>query len=195
MMRIWSSRKVHYGWIGLCVPAALFAPAVRAPLESGMVSHVLLELPLLIASGMLIGGFIAERWPQLPARVERYSPATLLIALFTFLYWMLPQSLDASLANSADAAIKLISLPLLLGLPLALSGLRTSPITKWFVICNLLSMLLVLGWLYMEAPVRLCNFYLQGEQKRLGQLMLMLAGGLSLYWAAVAMHPDLRGKR
>ena len=172
----------------MLILATLSIPAVRIWLESSMVSHVLIELPLLIVGGMLVGGFALERYPALARVMKKYSAAALFAALFTFLYWMLPQSLDASLSDPDNAVMKFISLPVLLGVPLASPELQTSPIIKGFVICNLISMLLVMGWLYMTAPMQLCNYYVQGEQQQLGQLLVLIAGITSLYWASRAMR-------
>lgn len=181
--------KMNKAWIGLLILGILSLPAVRAKLESSLLSHVLIELPLLAVGGMLIGRFILERRPRLGRTIEKYGIAALLTALFVFLYWMLPQSLDASLADPVYATAKFISLPVLLGIPLALLGAYAFPIVKGFVVCNLISMLLVLGWLYTTAPIQLCNFYMQSEQEQLGRLMIVLACLAFFYWAMKAMRP------
>ena len=96
--------------------------------------------------------------------------------------WMLPRMLDASLVYAGYHFAKFTTLPLLLGLPLAFAWKNVGAITKAFFICNLISMLLVLAWLYIEAPVRLCNYYLIEEQKILGVCLIYIAGILSLHF-------------
>ena len=187
-MQAESSLRINKGWIGLLIIGISSIPAIKLRLESHLLSHVLIELPLLVIGGALIGQFILERRPEFARAIKKYSPAFLLISLFTFLYWMLPQSLDASLADPVYAIAKFISLPILLGIPLSLSALQSSPIAKAFIVCNLISMLLILGWLYTMAPIQLCNYYLQSEQKQLGQFMLMLASVVSCYWAMKTMR-------
>jgi hypothetical protein len=106
---------------------------------------------------------------------------------------MLPRSLDAALAEPAMAVAKFISLPALLGLPLAQSWCRLHPIARGFVWAKLVSMLGVLGWLYLAAPVRLCNFYLLDEQLLLGRAMLAIGAALAAALATQAFWVRPRG--
>ncbi len=41
---------------------------------------------------------------------------------------------------------------------------------------------MVLGWLYVEAPVRICNAYLADEQSRTGFGLLAVSMAGSLFW-------------
>jgi hypothetical protein len=43
-------------------------------------------------------------------------------------------------------------------------------------------MMMVVGWLYIAAPVRLCNAYLTNDQLRTGSGLLALAICGSLIW-------------
>ena len=47
-------------------------------------------------------------------------------------------------------------------------------------------MLAVLGWLYIVAPVRVCNNYLVNQQTVAGWLLVAIAGLLFLAWTAPA---------
>ena len=76
---------------------------------------------------------------------------------------MLPRALDAALTNPLTEAAKFVSLPALVGLPLALAWQRLPIIGRGFILTNVISMLAVLGWLYIAAPVRICNNYLVGS--------------------------------
>ena len=69
-------------------------------------------------------------------------------------------------------------------MPLVLAWKNIGPITKAFVVTNVISMLVVLAWLYIEAPVRLCNYYLIDEQQKLGMCLLYIAGLLALFLGA-----------
>lgn len=171
------------GWMLAAVYLLLAAPPLRGWLEAGMVSHMLVQLPLLVGIGAL-----AVRWlpPRLHDRLDRCNAAGLpltLLALFAAAFWMLPRSLDAALNAPPMELAKFLTLPLLVGMPLALSWRRLPLIGRGFLWSNLISMLVVLGWLYSAAPVRVCTNYLVDQQQLLGRSLLLLALGLALWLA------------
>lgn len=199
------SRQVRrWGWAaaGLGILTLLTSPPLRHLLEGHLVTHLLLQIPLLAAAGALLGQALpdssdrqSEKGQTRPGKARAAWSAWnagglpgLLLALFTAAFWMLPRSLDAALTEPAVAAAKFVSLPILLGLPLALSWPRLHPIARGFVWTNLLSMLGFLGWLYLAAPVRLCNFYLLDEQALLGRALLGTGAALAVYLAAKAFR-------
>ena len=165
--------------VGLIMLLAL--PQVRALFEQYMVTHMLIQLPLLVILGMVIGCGIAEKYRR--ALPYCYALPLLLIALFNSMFWMLPKVLDASLEQTPFIAAKFLLLPCLSGLPAALAWKNTGPITQAFFITNLLSMLVVLAWLYIQAPVRLCNYYLVNEQQHVGEILLYMTALIALWWA------------
>lgn len=174
--------------LGVAIPALLVLPPLRLALEGHLVGHLLVQIPLLALAGGLLGRALLDG-PPTAAGAGAWTPgglAGLLLALFTAVFWMLPRSLDAALVEPAMAAAKFVSLPLLLGLPLALSWPRLHPVARGFVWANLLSMLGFLGWLYLAAPARLCNFYLIEEQTMLGRALLAIGAALALGLAARA---------
>lgn len=162
----------------------LATPPMRSWMESSMVGHMLVQIPLLIAIGALAVAVLPRRllaWLQLCN--GRGIPLTLL-ALFALSYWMLPRALDAALNSPLMEFTKFVSLPLLVGVPLALSWRRLSLIGQGFVWSNFVSMLGVLAWLYLVAPVRVCNNYLVDQQALLGKGLFALA--LALFVLGVA---------
>lgn len=173
---------------GLAVPLLLASPPLRQLLEGHLVAHLLVQIPLLALAGASIGRtlLVCQVGRGVIGSWNARGLPGLLLALFTAAFWMLPRSLDGALAEPVMAAAKFVSLPLLLGLPLALSWPRLHPIARGFVWANLLSMLGFLGWLYLAAPTRLCNFYLQDEQALLGRALLAIGAGLALWLAARA---------
>jgi hypothetical protein len=90
------------------------------------------------------------------------------LAVLTLLFWMLPRSLDAALDHSIMEVAKFITLPLLTGLPLYHSWAGLSLIGRGIVWSNFIAMLFVLAWLYLAAPLRICNNYLLNAQEALG---------------------------
>jgi|TARA_B100002003_G_scaffold208114_1_gene202647 hypothetical protein len=151
-------------------------------LELTMVGHVLIQLPLLVICGWLIAPSLPPRWKSAIEKYNEYGIPGILIVTFAVAYWMLPRSLDAALATPFMEFTKFVTLPMLIGIPLALSWPLLAPVAKGFVIGNLLSMLTVLGWLYTQAPIRLCNYYLINEQQQVGTLLLTITAGIALYF-------------
>jgi hypothetical protein len=147
--------------LGVGLFALLAWPPCARRLESQLVLHMLVQMPLLAASGYLVArGLLRGRNPGwnvdgLPG---------LIVAVAVGMVWMLPRSMDTALASTAAELAKFATLPLLVGVPLAASWPRADPIARGFVLANLLSKLAVLGWLYAAAPVRVCNYYLATEQ-------------------------------
>jgi len=168
---------------GLALWAGLAIPYVRLALETRLTTHVLIELLGLAVAGYLIGiGLRPALAPGLQSW-NRFGLSGLAMAICCGAVWMLPRWLDASLESSIVETAKFASLPLLLGLPLALSWPELGAIMRGFVKTNFLSMLLFFAWLYIASPVRLCNSYLIDDQTMLGVSFIAVAGLLSLLWA------------
>ena len=167
----------------LCWLALVLTP-LRSLLESSLPGHVLAQIPLLAALGYWLGRNRRERLEPWQRSWNGGGIAGILLTSFTIAFWMLPRWLDASLEDQAIAVAKYLSLPLLAGVPLALSWPRLHPIARALVKIELVAMLFRLGWLYLISPDRLCNNYLLAEQIMLGQAFLLLAVALSIFWLA-----------
>ena len=160
---------------GLILIGMLAVPASRRMLEAQMATHMLVQIPLLALSGVLFASAVGARMQRaLEPYNERGLPG-MLVVLFASSYWMLPRALDAALDSPAMEVLKFFSLPLLVGLPLALSWARAGQVGRGFVLANAISMIGVVGWLYRQSPVRLCNYYLIDQQILLGDCLLGLA--------------------
>jgi len=166
----------------LCAAALFVACAVsRTTLEADPVTHVLVQLPCLAFAGWLFGRAMREISADAYALADR-GVAGLLVAIFTIAFWMLPRSIDASLESPVVALTKFFSIPLLIGVPLAVCWKQVHPIVRGFLKANALSMLGVLAFLYTHAPIRICNNYLVSDQERLGVGFLIVAFALALIW-------------
>ncbi|WP_350333659.1 hypothetical protein [Coralliovum pocilloporae] len=154
--------------------------------ERDPVIHVLVQIPLLVGIG------VAGAWGFQNSR-DRYS--LLIVALFTLAFWMLPRSIDAALGSLWVDGAKFITLPLLAGVPFTLCWSSLTPMLRGFLKANALSMLGVLGFLYIHAPVRICNSYLVSDQERLGYGFLYLAAGLIILWGWPLLFGALPAER
>lgn len=181
----------------------LATPAARAWLEATMSGHMLLQIPLLVAIGIVACHLLPQRWQAALLAAAGGVVPCVLVVLFASSYWMLPRALDAALTRPLAETAKFLSLPMLVGLPLGLAWKPLKTIGRGFVLTNFISMLAVLGWLYIAAPVRVCNNYLVDQQESAGWWMVKLAlllffgwlGGLFVGGApasgnAGAVHPD-----
>ena len=110
------------------------------------------------------------------------------MALIASSWWMVPRALDWALASPAMEATKFITLPLLVGAPIALSWSRLGGMGRAFVIANVLPMWAVVGWLYIAAPVRVCNFYLVEQQLAAGVGLLVVSVALALLAGLLAFR-------
>ena len=150
----------------------------RTHLEASLVTHVLVQLPLLAFAGALLVGdkTIAKNgW-------NKGGFTALFVALFAIAFCMLPRSIDAALASPLMEVAKFVSIPLLVGVTLKLAWNDAHPLLRGFIKAQTISMLAVLAFVYTHAPVRLCNSYLINEQEHLGYGFLLVAISLAIYW-------------
>lgn len=159
--------------IGAALLLLLALPPARALLETSMAGHMLIQIPLLVVAGAHLGGNLPASWRATLHPWDPHGLTGLLLASFTLTLWMLPRALDAALETPEIAALKFLTLPLLAGAPLRWSWPRLPSVARGALWSKLLSMLGVMGWLYLEAPVRVCNSYLVNDQVMVGRLMLV----------------------
>ena len=162
--------------IGLIVLLAL--PGARDLLEREMATHMLVQIPLLAIAGVLMASGIPRPLKYRLAAWNRGGISGTLLAVIVSTWWMVPRALDSALATPGAEVWKFVSLPVLVGLPAALSWRPLGTIGRGFVILNVLPMWAVVGWLYIAAPVRVCNYYLVDQQ---------VAAGRGLLWLSIAI--------
>ena len=172
---------------------ALAAPAARAWLEAGMVSHMLVQLPLLAGTGWCIGRAWMGSHPggtgaRVLASVQSFNVGGvtgLIAATFVMVLWMLPRFLDLARLDAAVDALKFFSVPAA-GLTVALSWPRLPAIARAVVHLEVIATLLRFGWGYLAAEERLCLAYLAEDQRLTGELLLWLG---AVYAVAVVWRP------
>ena len=95
----------------------------------------------------------------------------------------------ASLAESAIVRPRLGIMEDLVHLVAAGAALRLSwrpagLVLQFFFLGNVLPMMTVVGTLYVESPLRLCNAYLLDDQVRLGEWLIGAAAAVAVMWLA-----------
>jgi len=84
-------------------------------------------------------------------------------------------NLDQAAFDPQFRALKLVSVPLGIGLCLRWICTRSYPIVRIVIFFELWASVARLGWLYIESPEQLCSNYLIGEQRLVGTVLLTLA--------------------
>jgi hypothetical protein len=167
---------------------ALAAPPLPGWLESSMMLHMLVQLPLLALAGWLAGqawlrsrpGGVASR---LLAGVQSFNAggATGLIAAsFVMLLWMLPRFLDLARLDAPADALKFVTVSLA-GLAVALSWPRLPVIARAVVHLEVIATAARFGWGYLAADQRLCLVYLADDQQLTGVLLLYLGAAYAVW--------------
>jgi len=97
-----------------------------------MTAQMLVQLPLLAGVGYLVGLLLPVRVAASLAKWNHSGVTGFVLASLASAYWMLPRLLDASVTEPAIAAAKFLSLPLLVGLPLAQSLPRSGFVVRGY---------------------------------------------------------------
>lgn len=169
--------------LGLALCALLAWPALRHVLEASMWRHMVLQFPLLMAAGALLVAALPPRAHGAVARWNAHGVAGLVLVAGVLAVLMVPRVLDLALRDPAIEAAKCAAL-VLAGAALRLSWRAAGLVVQGFFLGNVLPMTAVVGQLYIDAPLRLCNAYLLDDQARLGQWLIALAVLLALAWLA-----------
>lgn len=180
---------------GLVLWGTLALPRVRAALEATMTRHMLVELTLLVLAGMCLAVGVPLAVRRRLARWNARGITGLILASVVSTFWMLPIALDAALDVPAAAAFKFLGVPLLIGLPLALSWPRAGFIVRAVFLAEFIATLFRAGWLYLISPERLCSNYLLGDQQWLGGLLLAVGAGVLLCLAGLLLFGNFRTMR
>ena len=169
--------------VALAWTALLLVPAVRQWLTASMWRHMVLQFPLwMLAGAWLVAGLP----PAARTHVARWNAHGIsgLVGTGTVLaVLMVPRVLDLALVSLPIEAAKCAAL-LLAGAALRLSWRAAGLVVQGFFLGNLLPMMAVVGQLYIDSPLRLCNAYLLDDQARLGAWLVTTAAALAVGWLA-----------
>ena len=94
---------------------------------------------------------------------------------------MVPRVLDLALVSAPVEASKCVAL-LCAGAALRLSWAAAGLVVQGFFLGNMLPMTAVVGQLYIDSPLSLCNAYLLDDQARLGIWLVSFAALLAVAW-------------
>ncbi|MCR2823868.1 hypothetical protein [Lederbergia panacisoli] len=169
------------GIYGAILYILLLIPPIKTSLESIMILHMLVQLPLLILVGWLIGKPLLRKYKGFFTRWNKNGVPGMLMVVIITTYWMLPRILDEALSIWLIEVFKFIGLPLLVGVLLRDSWRKIQAAGKSFVFLNYISMFGLMSWLYIDSPIQICNNYLETEQQMLGLGFLVITVGMIFY--------------
>ncbi|MGH8148011.1 MAG: hypothetical protein ACREPY_16980 [Rhodanobacteraceae bacterium] len=157
-----------------------------------MTLQMLVQIPLLGLGGWMLASGTPKWLERRLARWNHRGISGLLLASLTGMVWMLPLAMDAALDDPRFAVAKFLSVPLLIGAPVALSWPRAGFVVRGVFLAEVTATALRLGWLYLISPVRLCSNYLLGDQQLLGKLLLAVGFAIVVVigWKLMWGHVD-----
>lgn len=166
----------------LALLGLLALPAARQALEASMTLHMLVQYPLLALAGFLLAAALPRHWLAHLNHWNSYGISGLFMTALLLAILMIPRSLDLALVVAGVELAKWLAL-LLCGAALQMSWRPAGLLVQGFFLGNVLPMMAVVGSLYQNSPVRVCNAYLLDDQVRLGQLLIGISAAVALLWS------------
>lgn len=179
--------RVPQWWLAPCVFAVLAITALRPLLEGSMRAHMLVQYPLLMLAGALAAAAVPARAACLLARCNALGISGLMLVAAVLAVAMVPRLLDLALLDARVEALKFAAL-MSAGAALPGSWRAAGAVVQAFFLGGVLPMTVAAGSVYIDAPVRLCNAYLLGEQQRLGVELIAVAALLGVAWLALTLR-------
>ena len=175
------------GGLGAVLLALLMLPPLRHALEAGMSLHMLVQYPALMLAGALLGAALPK---TIRARLSAWNALGIsgLTACVLFLaVLMIPRVLDLALVDTRVEFAKVAAL-LFSGAVLRPSWRAAGLVVQAFFLGNILPMTIIVGTLYQDSPLRLCNAYRLDDQQRLGLALLWVAIAIAIAWLLRAVR-------
>ncbi len=176
-------------WLATLAPLLFLIDPIRQWTESRMAWHMLLQFPLLLASGACLSPVACKRtaWLRRYDGVDAHGLLGASVASCVLAYWMIPAALDLALLFEPARAAKYASL-WLAGFALGRSHTRISDEVALFFVGTLVWMMATIGLFYQTLPQRLCVSYLIDEQRWTGAGLVAAAVFLGVAAAILMAH-------
>lgn len=168
-------------WVGVGLLVALVLTPLRPALESGMSVHMLLQYPALMLAGALLSSAAPGRVRRALAPWNALGVSGLAAVTLSLAVLMIPRVLDLALVNPWVEAGKIATL-VVCGALLRPSWPMGGLLVQGFFLGNLLPMMGVVGVLFEDSPLRLCNAYRLDDQQWLGQGLVWLSSAIAIVW-------------
>jgi len=168
-------------------------PPARHLLEDSMRLHMLVQYPLIVLCGALLGQAMPPAATRRLAAWNAMGLAGLVAALLFTSVLMIPRVLDLVLVDLRVEEAKFTAL-LFVGALLRPSWRAAGRVVQAFFLGSTLPMMVAVGTLYQNAPARLCNAYRLDDQQALGTLLVYLAVAVAVVWLVRTTHEVMRSE-
>jgi hypothetical protein len=166
---------------GMALLAALVLSPLRHALESGMSLHMGVQYPALLLAGALLAAAVPLGTRRRLAAWNRLGISGLAACALVLAVLMIPRVLDLALVDLRVEAAKAAAL-IFAGAVLRPSWRAAGVVVQGFFLGNVLPMTAIVGMLYQDSPLRLCNAYRLDDQQRLGQGLVGFAVVVAVVW-------------
>lgn len=194
----------------LSVLLLTLAAGFRVALERSMPLHMLVQMPMLLGAGVACAFALRHACSvqNAPNRLERgivrltanrfgkmdeYGIVALTFFLLLSTYWMIPKALDDVLVSPAAEMLKFAGF-FTAGLVLPGTLARANRVVQLFFLGNFAWMMAIIGMLYQDTTVRLCNAYLLDDQVIAGRGLVGLSLLLPAIWCIHAARGGSKNK-
>lgn len=147
-----------------------------------MTAHMLIQYPCLLLAGALLVKEVPARWLSASRRWNELGIPGLVGSALALALLMIPRVLDLALVDVGVEVMKILAL-LTTGAALRLSWRRAGVVIQAFFMGNVLAMTAIVGMLYQDSAVRVCNAYRLDDQQGLGVALVLIAIGIGLTWS------------
>ncbi|MDF1510410.1 hypothetical protein PZE06_19950 [Robertmurraya sp. DFI.2.37] len=176
---------------GLLLYIFLMLPPVAALFESMMITHMHMQMPMLVISGFLMSGLLLRRSHLFLEKWNHNGIPGITLFMMIMIYWTIPRTMDEALTMQTMEIWKFISLPFLAGVPLRDSWKKLTKAWKNFIIFIFTVKYFGMGALYIWSEESLCNNYLVIDQLTLGWGFITTAICLVIYLVyAFSVNPS-----
>ena len=176
-----AAANVRWATAGLCLAAILAFTPVRLWLESSMWRHMLVQFPLWMLARFFLAGALGARARERIAPWNAYGISGLVATAVVLAVLMVPRVLDLALVRPGIEIAKCTAL-VVAGAALRVSWRPAGLVVQGFFLGNMLPMMAVVGQMYIDSPVRVCDAYLLDDQARLGQWLVGVAAAVAVLW-------------
>lgn len=159
----------------------MLVPPLRRTVESSMTAHMLIQFPCLMLAGALLVKGLPTRWLTGAQRWNELGIAGLVASALTLAVLMVPRVLDLALVDGRVEGLKLVAL-VASGAALRMSWQGAGMVVQAFFLGNVLPMTAVVGTLYLDSAVRVCNTYRLDDQQNLGLALVWIAIATAALW-------------
>lgn len=173
--------------LGAVLLALLMLPPLRHALEAGMNLHMLAQYPALMLAGALLGMGLPRALQRRLSAWNALGISGLLACALFIAVLMIPRVLDLALVDMRVELAKVAAL-LYCGAVLGPSWRAAGLVVQGFFLGNILPMTIIVGTLYQDSLLRLCNAYRLDDQQQLGLALVWLAIVVAVAWLLHVMH-------